>query len=193
MGSLEEALLDPLLVEDGSVVEVDGIRMVGRTYYLEKTLAPPIRGVARPGEHTAEVKAEAAGAAPPVAAARGTTRPIGSPLEGVVVLDLGLQAVPDAAPGRPRRHRDQGQQRLRQLLDADEHRQVLQPRKQSITIDLKDLEGMAVLRDLVRTADVVQHNMRYDAAERLGVDYESPGSCGPDLIYCFIGEADDPA
>ena len=84
----EEALLDPLLVEDGSVVEVDGIRMVGRTYQFEKTLAPPIRGVARPGEHTAEVKAEAAGAAPPVAAARGTTRPIGSPLEGVVVLDL---------------------------------------------------------------------------------------------------------
>jgi crotonobetainyl-CoA:carnitine CoA-transferase CaiB-like acyl-CoA transferase len=26
-----------------------------------------------------------------------------------------------------------------------------------------------VLHALVRTADVVQHNMRYDAAERLGV------------------------
>ena len=43
---------------------------------------------------------------------------------------------------------------------------------------------MAVLRDLVRTADVVQHNMRYDAAERLGVDYESLRQLKPDLIYC---------
>ncbi len=32
---------------------------------------------------------------------------------------------------------------------------------------------MEILRELVEPADVVQHNMRYDAAVRLGVDYES--------------------
>ena len=56
--------------------------------------------------------------------------------------------------------------------------------KRSIPIDLKKPEGMAVLHDLVRTADVVQHNMRYDAAERLGVDYESLRAINPTLIYC---------
>ena len=35
-----------------------------------------------------------------------------------------------------------------------------------------------------RTADIVQHNMRYDAAVRLGVDYESLRAIKPDLIYC---------
>ena len=40
---------DPLLVEDGSVVEVDGIRMVGRSYQFEKTPAPAIGGVAATG------------------------------------------------------------------------------------------------------------------------------------------------
>ena len=43
---------------------------------------------------------------------------------------------------------------------------------------------MAILHELVETADVVQHNMRYDAAVRLGVDYESLRAIKPDLIYC---------
>jgi crotonobetainyl-CoA:carnitine CoA-transferase CaiB-like acyl-CoA transferase len=64
--------------------------------------------------------------------------------------------------------------------------------KRSITIDLKDAEGMTVLHDLVRTADVVQHNMRYDAAERLGVDYASLKVINPALIYCHT-RGHDPA
>jgi crotonobetainyl-CoA:carnitine CoA-transferase CaiB-like acyl-CoA transferase len=43
---------------------------------------------------------------------------------------------------------------------------------------------MEILHDLVRRADIVQHNMRYDAAERLRVDYESLRTIKPDLIYC---------
>jgi crotonobetainyl-CoA:carnitine CoA-transferase CaiB-like acyl-CoA transferase len=56
--------------------------------------------------------------------------------------------------------------------------------KESITLNLKDPEAMAVLRALVARADVVQHNMRYDAAERLGVDYETLKAINPTLIYC---------
>jgi crotonobetainyl-CoA:carnitine CoA-transferase CaiB-like acyl-CoA transferase len=56
--------------------------------------------------------------------------------------------------------------------------------KQSIAIDLKHPDGLAVLHDLVRGADVLQHNMRYDAAERLGVDYASLAHLNPALIYC---------
>jgi crotonobetainyl-CoA:carnitine CoA-transferase CaiB-like acyl-CoA transferase len=56
--------------------------------------------------------------------------------------------------------------------------------KESITLNLKDPEAMAVLRKLVERADVVQHNMRYDAAERLGVDYETLKASNPRLIYC---------
>ena len=40
---------------------------------------------------------------------------------------------------------------------------------------------MEILHELVATADVVQHNMRYDAAVRLGVDYESLRAIKPDL------------
>jgi crotonobetainyl-CoA:carnitine CoA-transferase CaiB-like acyl-CoA transferase len=56
--------------------------------------------------------------------------------------------------------------------------------KDSITLNLKDPEAMSVLHRLVERADVVQHNMRYDAAERLGIDYESLRQLNPKLIYC---------
>jgi len=56
--------------------------------------------------------------------------------------------------------------------------------KQSLSINLKDPRGLAVLRELVERADVVQHNMRYEAAVRLGIDYESLIKIKPDLIYC---------
>jgi crotonobetainyl-CoA:carnitine CoA-transferase CaiB-like acyl-CoA transferase len=56
--------------------------------------------------------------------------------------------------------------------------------KRSIAINLKDPRGMEVLRQLVESADVVAHNMRYEAAVRLGVDEASLRAIKPDLIYC---------
>ncbi len=184
----EEALADPLLVEEGCVVEVDGVRMVGHTYGFEKSVAPPIGRVAAPGEHTAEVRAEAAalGAVTPAAPRVGATPP--SALDGVVVLDLGLAV---AGPYGTQLLADLGATVIK-VNNAVFDRFWMQTSiamscnrgKQSITLDLKQPEGLAVLHDLVRRADVVQHNMRYDAAERLAVDYESLKAIKPDLIYC---------
>jgi len=186
--SPEEALRDSEFERDGSVVDVDGTRMVGHAYGFEKVQAPPIRGAARRGEHTADVRAEAARerSAPPTAS--GTRRPIGSPLEGVVVLDLGLAV---AGPFGTQLLADLGATVIAvnsMVFDSF----FLQTcfgmscnrGKQSIAIDLKHPDGLAVLHQLVRTADVLQHNMRYDAAERLRVDYESLKHLNPALVYC---------
>ncbi len=56
--------------------------------------------------------------------------------------------------------------------------------KQSITLNLKDPRAMEIFLELVKTADVVHHNMRYDAAERLKIDYQSLKQINPKLIYC---------
>jgi crotonobetainyl-CoA:carnitine CoA-transferase CaiB-like acyl-CoA transferase len=194
--SPEDALLDPRLLEDGSVVEVDGVRMVGRTYQFEKTPAPPIGGVADPGAHTAAVKAEAAALASAPPATAGEGHPLGSPLEGVVVLDLGLAV---AGPFGTQLLADLGATVIK-VNNAVFDRFWMQSSiamccnrgKRSIQIDLKNPDGIAVLHDLVRTADVVQHNMRYDAAERLGVDYESLKEINPQLVYCHT-RGHDPA
>jgi crotonobetainyl-CoA:carnitine CoA-transferase CaiB-like acyl-CoA transferase len=58
--------------------------------------------------------------------------------------------------------------------------------KKGITLDLKQPEGVAVLKRLVATADVLVENYRPGVAKRLGVDYETLAAINPRLIYCSI-------
>ena len=194
--SPEEALLDPLLVADGCVTEVDDpevgrIRQVGRVIDLERHPAGAHTPAPAPGEHTAEVIAEAdallgqpGGAA---AVQAGTPTRLGSPLEGVVVLDLGLAV---AGPFGTQVLGELGARVIKVNTMSEKfwlsnHIAMCCNRdKESITLNLKDPEALSVLYRLVERADVVQHNMRYDAAERLGVDYESLRQLNPELIYC---------
>ena len=55
--------------------------------------------------------------------------------------------------------------------------------KRSLSIDLKDSQGKAVLLEMVRTADVFLQNYRPGVAERLGVDYATLSAINPRLIY----------
>jgi crotonobetainyl-CoA:carnitine CoA-transferase CaiB-like acyl-CoA transferase len=55
--------------------------------------------------------------------------------------------------------------------------------KQSISLDLKDPEGAAIVRKLIERADVVVHNFRAPVPERLGIDYESCKALNPAVIY----------
>lgn len=61
-----------------------------------------------------------------------------------------------------------------------------QRNKRGITLDLKRPEGVAVLKKLVETADVVVENFRPDVKHRLGIDYESLSAVNPRLVYTSI-------
>lgn len=56
--------------------------------------------------------------------------------------------------------------------------------KRSISVDLKTPQGMAILKRLIGGADAFIHNMRQQAAERLGLGYEAVRSIRPDIVYC---------
>ena len=56
--------------------------------------------------------------------------------------------------------------------------------KRSVAIDLKTAEGVEALRRLVATADVLVHNMRVAAIERLGFGYEAVRAINPRIVYC---------
>lgn len=56
--------------------------------------------------------------------------------------------------------------------------------KRSIVIDLKTADGSAVLAELVKSADVLVHNMRPDAVERLGIGGATMRALNPRLIHC---------
>jgi len=56
--------------------------------------------------------------------------------------------------------------------------------KHMLAIDLKQPAGRAALARLIATADVLFHNMRHDAAERLGLGYEAVAAINPRIVHC---------
>ena len=58
--------------------------------------------------------------------------------------------------------------------------------KRSVTLNLKEPEGIAALKQLIRTADVVVENFRPDVKFRLGIDYETLAADRPGLVYASI-------
>jgi crotonobetainyl-CoA:carnitine CoA-transferase CaiB-like acyl-CoA transferase len=58
--------------------------------------------------------------------------------------------------------------------------------KRSITLNLKEPEGVAVLKKLVERADVLLENFRPDVKKRLGIDYETLSKINPRLVYASI-------
>jgi crotonobetainyl-CoA:carnitine CoA-transferase CaiB-like acyl-CoA transferase len=58
--------------------------------------------------------------------------------------------------------------------------------KRSLAIDIKSAEGLEIVKELIATADVLMHNFRPGAAERLGVGEEAVRARRPDIIYVSI-------
>ena len=58
--------------------------------------------------------------------------------------------------------------------------------KRSITLDLKQAEGIATLKRLIHSADVVVENFRPDVKHRLGIDYQTLSADNPRLVYASI-------
>ncbi|MBM3594566.1 MAG: CoA transferase [Alphaproteobacteria bacterium] len=189
--SPETALADPIMLADGCVREIDDpelgpIRQVARVIEMEKTQGELGGAAPAAGQHTAEIRAEAEAlkSRPTPVAGTGSLE---APLAGIRVLDLGLAI---AGPFGCQVLADLGADviKINAFYDTYWHKNHIaytsNRGKRSVALNLKDSRAMDVMRDLVKTADVVQHNMRYHAAERLGIDYESLKAIKPDLIYC---------
>ncbi len=58
--------------------------------------------------------------------------------------------------------------------------------KQSIALDLKHPDGLAIVRELALQADIVVENFRSGIADRLGVGWKALSALNPRLIYCSI-------
>src|SRR5499433_2757044 len=58
--------------------------------------------------------------------------------------------------------------------------------KEAMSLNLREAEGVAIFKQLARTADVVVENYRPDVKRRLGIDYESLYIDNPRLVYGSI-------
>ncbi len=64
--------------------------------------------------------------------------------------------------------------------------QNLHRNKRGLTLNLKHPEGVALLKELAKTADVIVENFRPDVKERLGIGYEAMAAVNPRIIYASI-------
>jgi crotonobetainyl-CoA:carnitine CoA-transferase CaiB-like acyl-CoA transferase len=125
-----------------------------------------------------------------------STQPASLPLSGIKVLDLTRVR---SGPTAVRQLADWGAEVIKiempEGVEAGEPLggprtgpdfQNLHRNKRAITLNLKTPEGVAILKKMAETADVVVENFRPDVKERLGIDYESLRKINPRLVYASI-------
>ncbi|SNQ48139.1 putative Alpha-methylacyl-CoA racemase [Frankia canadensis] len=113
----------------------------------------------------------------------------GPPLSGLRVVEFGSWF---ASPYGNRLLADLGADVIKvETLAGDPQRALPDPYeggnhgKRAVCVNLKDPRARPVLDALLASADVVQHNMRPGAAERLGLDYDSARALRPDIVYGY--------
>src|SRR5439155_4665677 len=57
--------------------------------------------------------------------------------------------------------------------------------KESLAVDLKSPEGQEIVQRLLARADVVMHNFRPGAPDRLGIGYEQARKLNPRVVYHY--------
>ena len=124
----------------------------------------------------------------------GPTSPAHGPLWRIKVLDL---AHVRAGPTCVRQLVDWGARALKveqpegtdDWTSSNRHDfdfQNLHRNKRSLTLNLKDAEGLAVFKRLAADADVIVENFRPAVKVRLGIDYETLKSINPRLVYASL-------
>lgn len=105
---------------------------------------------------------------------------ITGPAAGMLLADLGAEVIKIEQPGSgdPFRAFKGG------LYSP--HYQTYNRNKLSVTLNTKEAEDLAVMDELVRSADVYLQNFRPGAADRLGVGETRLRAINPKLIYCAI-------
>ena len=58
--------------------------------------------------------------------------------------------------------------------------------KKSVTIDLKSPRGLALVKDMLKHADITVENMAPGTIERLGLGYDAVKALNPGIIYCSV-------
>ncbi|HVS06166.1 MAG TPA: CaiB/BaiF CoA-transferase family protein [Candidatus Dormibacteraeota bacterium] len=113
------------------------------------------------------------------------TQMLAGPLAGLRLGDLGADVLKIEAPGSGEFNRTHG---FEDITAAGEMTTflALNRNKRSVVINLKKPDGLAVMHDLVRQADVLIQNFRVGTADRIGIGYEQLHEINPRLIYCAI-------
>jgi crotonobetainyl-CoA:carnitine CoA-transferase CaiB-like acyl-CoA transferase len=191
-----EYLHIPQTIENGRVAEVvDPVvgptTQIGPLALLSRTPSVIDRPAPALGQHTQEVLAgltsKNGAKAPPTPPVTTNKR---YPLEGVTVLEI---AYFYAAPFSDTLLAEMGARIIKiEPPTGDPMRRNWSSvytksaqGKESIVLDLKTPEGLAIAHQLVAKADIFLHNFRPGVTERLGIDYKTLTDINPKLVYVY--------
>ena len=111
------------------------------------------------------------------------SRVFAGPLCGQILGDLGADVIKVEHPKRGDDTRDWG---LRIGKTETTYYNSMNRNKRSITVDLQQPEGLALILELVPQFDVVIHNFKHGGAEKLGLGYEQLKAIKPGIVYCSV-------
>jgi crotonobetainyl-CoA:carnitine CoA-transferase CaiB-like acyl-CoA transferase len=110
------------------------------------------------------------------------TRVLAGPLCTMLLGDMGAEVIKIEDP----RHGDDTREWAPFVGGWSTYFLSVNRNKKSVAIDLKSVEGQALLAELIRSADVLVENFRPGTLERLGFGPEQARTLNERLIYCSI-------
>jgi crotonobetainyl-CoA:carnitine CoA-transferase CaiB-like acyl-CoA transferase len=190
----EQALTDPALLSEGSVVKVEDaelgtLHQAGAVYRLHDRPINVRWGAPARGAHNDEVRkqAEALKGRPALTPGTSVCTLAQGPLDGIRIIDFGAAV---AGPWATQLLADMGANVIkvdpaRQTFWMQTHMAMAVNRsKRWMGLDAKTPEGQEIARTLIEGADVVMLNLRPQAAKKLGFDYDTVSRINPRIIYC---------
>jgi formyl-CoA transferase len=105
---------------------------------------------------------------------------VSGPYAGMLLGDLGAEVIKIETPDKGDPFRGWGRVEYSPPFGS------VNRNKKSVTLDLKTPEGLAAVRALMRTADVLVENFRPGTLDRIGLTYEQASKDNPRLVWCSI-------
>ena len=110
------------------------------------------------------------------------TRVLAGPLCTMLLGDMGADVIKIEDP----RHGDDTREWAPFVAGWSTYFLSVNRNKKSVAIDLKSADGIALLEDMIRSADVLVENFRPGTLERLGFGADRARALNDRLIYCSI-------
>ena len=118
------------------------------------------------------------------------SRVLAGPWSGQIFADLGAEVIKVERPGGGDDTRSWGPPWMKDAEGRDTREpayyMAMNRNKKSVTIDLADPRGQALVRDLAARSDVLLENYKVGGLARYGLDYASLRAVNPRLVYCSI-------
>ena len=110
------------------------------------------------------------------------TRVMSGPFCTAMLADLGAEVIKIEMPG----FGEEGRHFAPHVNGESTYFAMLNRGKRSVTVNMKSPDGIALIRDLAKRADILVENFRPGVMERLGLGYEALQAANPRLIYASI-------